>query len=188
MLPRRPRPTPRFRRPRLRSRRGTLLGWWSLWRVPALVTIVAAAWWFAVRPVAEERGWVAVDLAVSLCGAGERTPICVIDGDTLLVTTPGERPHRVRLTGFDAPELDGTCEAERALAIRARTALADWLGAGRFEWNGADAPPRDRYGRELRKVRRVAPDGEREDLAEAMIARGLASPAGWGSEAVDWCR
>ena len=170
------------------SRRSWLLGWWSLWRVPTLVTIVAALWWFGVRPIASEQGWVPVEAAFSLCGEAPRTEACVIDGDTVLITRAGARARRVRLTGFDTPELDGACAAERALAREARAALLDWLQRGPFEWNGADAPPYDRYGRELRRVRRVAADGTREPLAQALIDARLASESGWGSEPIDWCR
>ncbi|MEO0643064.1 MAG: hypothetical protein AAFY47_06565 [Pseudomonadota bacterium] len=175
------------------SRRGWLLGWWSLWRVPTLVTLVAALWWFGVRPIVSEQDWVPVDTAFSLCGAGVRTPGCVIDGDTVFIaqssTASNAPPRRIRLTGFDAPELEGACEAERALAIKARRALLEWLQQGPFEWDGAEEPPRDRYGRELRRARRAAPDGGgQEDLAQAMIAAGLASESGWGTEPVDWCR
>ncbi|MEO0591741.1 MAG: hypothetical protein AAFZ11_14455, partial [Pseudomonadota bacterium] len=100
-----------------------MLSWRSLWRVPTLVTIVAALWWFGIRPATEEQGWMPVDVEFSLCGQGPLTTGCVVDGDTLIIGTPGERRRRIRLTGFDAPEMDGVCEAERALARTARAAL-----------------------------------------------------------------
>lgn len=194
----------RFRSPLRRRPSGPsprMLTWWMLWRVPALLGIVMAAWWFAVRPVLEERGWITVDTRFGPCGeassdgggdAGGDAGGCVVDGDTLVVfetgaAAGGGEPRRIRLTGFDAPELDGTCERERSIARRARLALHDWLGEGPFEWNGGADPPRDRHGRELRRARRKGAGGGRESLADAMVARGLAARVGRGAPAVDWC-
>lgn len=157
-----------------------------MWRVPALALIVMAAWWFVFRPIAQEQGWVTVDEGFALCGGGTRQPGCVVDGDTVIIGYGSER-RRIRLTGFDAPEIDGPCEAERELAIAARAHLHEWLTEGPFEWNGADDPPRDQYGRELRRARRSGADGTSEELAEAMIASGLASESGWGIPRKDWC-
>lgn len=144
------------------------------------------AWWFVFRPIAQEQGWVRVDTSFALCGEAARATGCVIDGDTLVLGF-GREQRRVRLTGFDAPELDGQCEAERALAQAARLRLHQWLGEGAFEWNGADDPPRDRFGRELRAARRTSPGHQREPLAETMIASGLASSRAWGEPPRDWC-
>ena len=158
-----------------------------LWRVPVLIAIVSAAWWFLYRPYAHEQGWVPVTDSFALCGepwSGAQG--CVVDGDTLVLGNGGAR-RRIRLTGYDAPEMEGACPAENTRALEARQALHEWLGRGPFEWNGAAEPPRDQYGRELREVRRKLADGSREYLAETMIERGLASDSGWGSAPVDWC-
>ena len=184
----RSRSTPRFRTGRRRSARSGLLSWWNLWRVPTLVTIVAAAWWFGIRPITYEQGWVPVRDAFSLCGEAPRTAGCVVDGDTLRLDARGQRPRRIRLVGFDTPELNGACEAEIAIARQARTALAQWLAQGPFEWNGADEPPYDQYGRELREVRRVSPEGKTEYLSDTLIDAGLADRSGWGEAETDWCR
>lgn len=146
-----------------------------------------AAWWYGFRPIAQEQGWVEVRHGFAICGAsGERQPGCVVDGDTLVIGF-GSEQRRIRLTGFDTPELEGACQAESDLARTARQRLHDWLAEGAFEWNGADDPPRDQYGRELRSIRRVSADGSREYLAETMIAAGLASESGWGAAPIDWC-
>lgn len=116
----------------------------------------------------------------ALCGQG-RAAKCVIDGDTVML---GQR--RVRLTGYDAPELDGACEAERLLARRARLALLDWLNRGPFALDGGDDPPRDAYGRELRAARRDDAAGQ-EWLADTMIEGGLARATGWGAGEPGWC-
>jgi len=178
----------RSRSPIHRSRRGWMVSWWSLWRVPTLVTIVAALWWFGIRPITEEQGWVPIEVEFSLCGEGPRTTGCVVDGDTLNIDRPGERRRRIRLTGFDAPEMEGACEAESALARTARGAVLDWIRQGDFEWDGAGDPPFDQYGRELRAARRVRADGSVEHLADVMIEAGLASESGWSTEPADWCR
>ncbi len=94
--------------------------------------------------------------------------------------------RKIRLTGFDAPELSGACPAEENRAIAARDALHDWLNAGAFALDGGGEPPRDRYGRELRAARR----GDIL-LGDLMIDRQLAQASGWGSGwGVDrdgWC-
>jgi micrococcal nuclease len=180
---------PRFRSPRRpgRPRRGWLLSWWNVWRVPTLVTIVAAVWWFGIRPLDQEEGWVPVTEAFSLCGSGERTPGCVIDGDTLLMTGGGVKPRRIRLVGFDTPELEGACPAEEKLAREARQMVAQWLSQGTFEWSGGAEPAYDQYGRQLRAIRRTKPDGSHEYLAYFMIEAGLADESGWGAADTDWC-
>ena len=113
------------------SRRSWLLGWWSLWRVPTLVTIVAALWWFGVRPIASEQGWVRVEAAFSLCGEAPRTEACVIDGDTVLITRAGARARRVRLTGFATPEQDGPWRVKRALRCSTGSNAARLSGTAR---------------------------------------------------------
>ena len=115
-------------------------------------------------------------MSFRLCGTKGSGP-CVIDGDTLAI---GQR--RVRLTGYDAPEMDGACEAERVKALEAKAGLHAWLAKGRFSWTGGENPPRDRWGRELREARR-----RDELLADYMIGSGLAEGSGWGAERVEWC-
>jgi len=182
---------PRFRS-RLRRKRprgnGSLGNWWLVWRMPVLLLVVMAVWWFGFRPVAQPRDWARVEHSFAMCGtrsAGEAG--CVVDGDTLILGF-GKAQRRIRLKGFDAPESNGACAAESQLAVQAREALHRWLGQGAFEWDGGDTPPRDQYGRELRAARRIATDGSTQYLADAMINSGLASGSGWGSTQRDWCK
>jgi len=135
--------------------------------------LLAGAWLLAQQLGWAQGQWEPIARTFTVCGK-ESSEACVIDGDTLAV---GKR--RIRLTGFDAPELDGDCEAERQLAREARDALADWLSAGPFELDGGAEPPRDRYGRELRQARR-----DSEALADTMVERGLARRS---AEERDWC-
>ncbi len=176
--------TPRFRRPR--RTRGTMMTWWVLWRVPIFLLIALSVWWFGVRPFAEPRDWQKVDERIALCGERDSAAACVVDGDTIIIGFSSEQ-RSIRLTGFNAPELDGACEAERRKANEARLALHTWLAKGPFEWDGGPEPPRDQYGRELREVSRVNGDGERESLADTMIDNGHASDSGWGASPIDWC-
>ena len=151
------------------------------------VLLAVAAWWMGLFPPLTERDWRPVSTTFAVCGQSSgRAAGCVVDGDSLLIGFGKDR-RRIRLTGYDAPELDGACEAESKRAIEARDALAAWLSNAPFQWDGGDEPPRDQYGRELREVSRPDQQGNREYLAETMIARGLASANGWGDVAVDWC-
>ena len=171
-----------------RRSRSKMLNWWVLWRVPVLLLIVMCLWWFIVRPIVSEQGWVEVSADFAVCGQSTGGPVqgCVIDGDTLAIGFR-EEGRRIRLTGFDAPELDGACPAEVELAQQARSALHQWLAIGSFEWNGADEPPFDRYGRELRAARRTIEGEDTEYLADWMVSQGLAAESGWGIEPKNWC-
>jgi endonuclease YncB( thermonuclease family) len=175
-----------FKRRSRRSRKRRWLGWWVMWRIPVLLILVMLAWWFIYRPIAANMGdWVEAEHGFDTCGESGRGFACVSDGDTVTLGY-GNSTRRIRLTGFDAPEIEGKCPAESAAAVRAQTALREWLNRGAFEWDGGNAPPHDRYGRELRSVRRTLPDGGRETLAQFMIDADLASgPGPW--EWQDWC-
>lgn len=143
-----------------------------------LCAIAGAA--LVMRIPASAGDWQRMEVRFALCG--ERfAEGCVIDGDTILLGR-GTAARRIRLTGFNAPEIKGECPAESALAGHARLALRDWLNAGPFALDGGDDPPRDRYGRELRAARRG-----QEWLANTMIESNLAQSTGWGSARGEWC-
>ena len=73
----------RFNRIRNRS---ALQSWWLVWRMPTLLLIVMAVWWFGIRPVTQEQGWIEVDTGFAFCAIqGERQPGCVVDGDTVVI-------------------------------------------------------------------------------------------------------
>lgn len=109
--------------------------------------------------------------AMPLCGGGKRIT-CVVDGDTLWLA--GEK---IRLEGIDAPEMDGRCETERALARRATMRLAQLLAGGGIELrrNGAD-----RYGRTLATI-----DVDGRDVGERLVREGLART--WTGRRESWC-
>lgn len=161
-----------------RRRRAALwrrMGRWLLFGLIAVLAVLATRWQASSGDWQVERGG-----AFALCGE-RRAARCVVDGDTVML---GQR--RVRLTGFDAPELDGACEAERMLARRAQVALRDWLNRGPFQLDGGADPPRDTYGRELRAARRDDAAGQ-ESLADTMVEAGLARSTGWGADEPGWC-
>lgn len=95
--------------------------------------------------------------AISLCPPSGARHHCVVDGDTLW--WQGEK---IRIAEIDAPEINGRCPAERALALRSRARLVELLNARgtRFERVGED-----RYGRTLANFGSVS---------EQLISEGLA--------------
>ncbi|WBY17997.1 thermonuclease family protein (plasmid) [Erythrobacteraceae bacterium WH01K] len=66
---------------------------------------------------------------------------CVHDGDSFIVAR-----ERIRIADIDTPELDGACESERRLAVRARDRLVTLLNSERYNIIRQDT---DRYGRTL---------------------------------------
>lgn len=188
---------PRFHKRSSRWRRGSPPGssWrssgkrgrWRSW-LPTflLVALLVIAWRLTAPLVAPE--WDAVESRqFGLCGERGRPFACVNDGDTVTLGY-GNSARRIRLTGFDTPELDGACPAESAKAREARGALRAWLNAAPFEWDGGAEPPYDRYGRELRAARRIHPDGRIELLADTMMQAGLAGGSGWDFTPTNWCK
>ena len=110
----------------------------------------------------------AIALAIAVCPLHGPRVTCVVDGDTVWIAH-----EKIRLVDIDAPEMDGKCQAERALAIRARDRLAVLINAGsiRIERQG-----QDKYGRTLARL---------GDVGEQLIREGLASR--WPKRK-DWCR
>ena len=170
----------------LKFERGPRRGWRrsKIWRplrwVLTIAVLLLLTWGIRHFGIADGE-WQEMRQQFPVCGSGERGSGCVIDGDTLAI---GQR--RIRLTGYDAPEMDGACEAERRLARVAQAELSDWLGAGAFELTADADTAYDQYGRELRGARR---DGR--SLADHMIAQGLGREnrfqfaSDWGDQ--EWC-
>ena len=103
------------------------------------------------------------------CGPG-RGHACVIDGDTFKL---GER--KVRIVGIDAPETHpARCAEEARLGEAATVELQRLLNQGAFEMTGRSFNDKDRYGRDLRVIRRIKSDGTEQSSAEAMRESGLA--------------
>lgn len=102
------------------------------------------------------------------CGRG-RGHACVVDGDTFRL---GQR--RIRIVGIDTPEVAAQCPAEAALAEAATARLQQLLNDGEFEMLGRIDAPTDRYGRELKSLRRRSADGGYVSIASQMREDGHA--------------
>ena len=144
------------------------------WRPWALLAVLLGLWLWLDGALVEPPGLLAgtperVQAPFHVCGRG-RGPNCVVDGDTFRI---GQR--RIRLIGIDAPEShDPGCPQEAALAEQATLELQRLLNAGPFTLQGRRDGVRDQYGRELMVVTRTRPDGTPENVADQMIASGLA--------------
>lgn len=107
----------------------------------------------------------------------------VMDGDTIVVRARiwlgQDIETRVRLDGVDTPEMNGKCERERRLALKAR----DWVVALAA---GGRVILRDiQYGKYAgRVVARVeSPDGE--DFSRSLLRAGLGRP--YDGRRLPWC-
>lgn len=108
----------------------------------------------------------------------------VVDGDTLAVRVAVwlglEVSVRVRIRGIDAPELRARCPQERELAEAAAAHLAALVGEGPVALTNIAGGKF--YGRVIADVASAAA----RDLAEAMLAPGLARPYD-GGRRDGWC-
>lgn len=120
---------------------------------PEPVTIAAAA-----RPM-------------PVCGSGRRVN-CVVDGDTIWVA--GEK---IRIVGYNSPEVEGACRRERDLAAKATRRLSRMLSSERFS---VERQGHDRYGRRLAVIRTG-----KGDITDTMVKEGLAHV--WRGRKEDWC-
>ena len=101
------------------------------------------------------------------CGPG-RADACVVDGDTFKL---GQR--RVRIIGIDAPETHhAACPEEARLGEQAAARLQALLNEGPLEMVAPVYRRQDRYGRDLRTLRRTLPDGRTQSIAEEMRESG----------------
>jgi len=102
--------------------------------------------------------------------------IDVIDGDTFRLDGV-----TIRIADIDTPEVDGRCDAERAVAASATRRLEALLGEGAFSLEaGGDGRDEDRYGRKLRIVTRGG-----RSLGDVLVEEGLARP--WTGRRLPWC-
>ncbi len=110
-----------------------------------------------------------ISASFSRCGRG-RSFACVVDGDTLKL---GQR--RVRIIGIDAPETQhAKCPEEARLGEQATAKLQQLLNQGAFEMVAPAYGRQDRYGRDLRVIRRKRTDGGTQSIAAEMRESGLA--------------
>ena len=135
--------------------------------------LLVLSWWLN-RPSAPSVGPERVSQRFARCGAGSGFA-CVVDGDSFRL---GER--RIRIRGIDAPEREGACAAETALAERSAARLTELLGAGPFIMTVVGNDQRDQYGRELRVLTRNG-----RSIGDAMVDAGLAHD--YRGRKASWC-
>ena len=150
-----------------------------------LIALATLAYVFALPGVLPAPGWLSSEPQViegrfTRCGRG-RGYYCVVDGDTFKL---GERS--VRVVGIDTAEKDAGCPAEAAQAEASTRALQGWLNRGPFRMTHRLDEPTDRYGRSLRTVYRLRPDGSEDRLADFMRREGGARGY-WGGGRGGWC-
>jgi endonuclease YncB( thermonuclease family) len=122
-----------------------------------------------------------VSATFTRCGPG-RGHACVIDGDTFKL---GER--KVRIIGIDTPETHpARCAEEARLGEAATGMLQGLLNQGPFEMVAPIYRDHDRYGRDLRVIRRRKPDGSYQSIASDMRESGLADRY-LGGLKTGWC-
>ena len=150
------------------------------------------------RPRRGRGGWLllAAGIAAAVAGghalfASEELPgpiraevVEVIDGDTLMVQARiwlGQDVEiKVRLSGVDTPELRGRCEAERAMARRARDLVAASIDGKPVSLSAV------RYGKFAGRVLARVQTAAGQDLSEALISAGLGR-AYAGRKRHQWC-
>ena len=111
-------------------------------------------------------------IALTLCPPTGIRVTCVHDGDSFIVSR-----ERIRIADIDAPELNGECPSEKALARRARDRLLDLLNAEPFTLRREGE---DRYGRTLAVV-----VNSRGSVGDRLVAEGLART--WTGRREGWC-
>ena len=150
-----------------------------------LIGFVTMAYIFTLPGAFSAPGWLSSEPQViegrfTRCGRG-RGYYCVVDGDTFKL---GDRA--VRVVGIDTAEREAECAAEAVQAEASTEALQGWLNRGPFRMTHRLDEPIDRYGRSLRTVYRLRPDGSEDRLADFMRAEGGARGY-WGGGRGEWC-
>lgn len=153
-------------------RRSRIGRWLSALR-PWLFLVIALAIWPTVDPALVEPPAIlssdpeSVSGTFTRCGPGSGEN-CVIDGDTFKL---GKR--KVRIIGIDAPETHpSSCAEEAQLGEAATAELERLLNEAPFTMTGRIDDTQDRYGRDLRALSRILPDGSTQSIAAEMMASG----------------
>jgi len=150
-----------------------LIGFVTMAYISTLPGAFSAPGWLSSEPQVIEGRF-------TRCGRG-RGYYCVVDGDTFKLGDTS-----VRVVGIDTAEVDAECPAEAVQAEASTKALQAWLNRGPFRMTHRLDEPIDRYGRSLRTVYRLRPDGSEDRLADFMRAEGGARGY-WGGGRGEWC-
>jgi len=150
-----------------------------------LIGFVTIAYIFTLPGAFSAPGWLSSEPQViegrfTRCGRG-RGYYCVVDGDTFKLGDTS-----VRVVGIDTAEREADCAAEAVQADASTKALQGWLNRGPFRMTHRLDEPIDRYGRSLRTVYRLRPDGSEDRLADFMRDEGGARGY-WGGGRGEWC-
>ena len=150
-----------------------------------LIGFVTMAYIFTLPGAFSAPGWLSSEPQViegrfTRCGRG-RGYYCVVDGATFKLGSTS-----VRVVGIDTAEREAECAAEAVQAEASTEALQGWLNRGPFRMTHRLDEPIDRYGRSLRTVYRLRPDGSEDRLADFMRAEGGARGY-WGGGRGEWC-
>ena len=150
-----------------------------------LIGFVTMAYIFTLPGAFSAPGWLSSEPQViegrfTRCGRG-RGYYCVVDGDTFKLGDTS-----VRVVGIDTAEREAECAAEAVQAEASTSALQRWLNRGPFRMTHRLDEPIDRYGRSLRTVYRLRPDGSEDRLADFMRREGGARGY-WGGGRGEWC-
>jgi endonuclease YncB( thermonuclease family) len=150
-----------------------------------LIGFVTMAYIFTLPGAFSAPGWLSSEPQViegrfTRCGRG-RGYYCVVDGDTFKLGNTS-----VRVVGIDTAEREAECAAEAVQAEASTKALQGWLNRGPFRMTHRLDEPIDRYGRSLRTVYRLRPDGSEDRLADFMRREGGARGY-WGGGRGEWC-
>lgn len=150
-----------------------------------LIGFVTMAYIFTLPGAFSAPGWLSSEPQViegrfTRCGRG-RGYYCVVDGDTFKLGDTS-----VRVVGIDTAEREAECAAEAVQAEASTKALQAWLNRGPFRMTHRLDEPIDRYGRSLRTVYRLRPDGSEDRLADFMRREGGARGY-WGGGRGEWC-
>jgi endonuclease YncB( thermonuclease family) len=135
----------------------------------ALAGVLFVAWAGADPMLVDPPGFLSsepeqISAHFTRCGPG-RGNACVVDGDTFKL---GKR--KIRIIGIDAPETHpARCAEEARLGEQATDKLQELLNRGPFEMVAPVYGKQDRYGRDLRSIRR----GD-QSIADDMRESGLA--------------
>ena len=101
------------------------------------------------------------------------------DGDTCTIRFSDSNPivaeQRLRLSGFDTPEIRGKCDMEKQMAKDARDFTRNYLKSNSVAWV---ITTRDKYGRVVVEI-----DG----LADSLVQMGLARYYDGKSKRLGWC-